>query len=401
MARRKIDSSILEASQQFDAKTFAETIMGEFSDFPDHRRNQKNVVYPIWYICLVILCGVFCGCNTIEEIAEYAALQRDWFKELTGKSYPAPSCSTLWWFLVRTQPEAIKQYFGKWFIKLPDQLKDQLLALDGKRLKAASRQGDLTHIVELFATDDRCVLAVEKVPCKTVEKSCLPAILQQVDVSGAIISGDAHFTTPVVAEQIVESGADYLLAVKGNQPNLQAELDNFFLQAHAIEWEGLAHSTASTLEKDHGRIETRKIRVVHDIDWLPQKNQWKKLNSIIEVSSLREFTDGRESESATRLYISSRKDTAKKFAKWVREHWSVENHCHWVADVIFMEDEAQTNTGHSAENMSIFRRLAMNMAKVADPERGPASVRRAATFGPGYLRGILAKIFLRKNVKSF
>lgn len=185
-------------------------------------------MYPVWYLSLVILCGFFCGCNTIEEIAEYALLQRKWFAELLGQSYPAPSYSTLWWFLVRTKPEAIKKYFNKWFIKLPGQLRDQLLALDGKRLKSAKFLGGITHIVELFGMEDRLVLATEKVPDKTVEKSCLVDILNQVEVSGSVISGDAHFTTPAVAEQIIASGADYLLAVKGNQPNLQAELENFF-----------------------------------------------------------------------------------------------------------------------------------------------------------------------------
>jgi len=195
-----------------------------------------------------------------------------------------------------------------------------------------------------------------------------------VDVSGAIISGDAHFTTPTVADQIIENHADYLLAIKGNQPKLQAEMENFFLQAHAVKWEEVEHSFAKSIEKDHGRIETREIRVVQNIDWLPQKSSWKNLSCIIEVTSIREFINGAKPEMATRLHISSRKATASNFSIWVREHWGVENSCHWIADVIFSEDKAKTDIGHSAENMSIFRRLAMNMAVIADPERGMASI---------------------------
>jgi predicted transposase YbfD/YdcC len=392
--RKKIDPSILEMSEQFDTQAFVEAIKGEFSDFPDHRYNQGRITYPIWYICLVILCGFFCGCNTIEEIVEYALLQKTWFKELLGKSYPPPSYSTLWWFLVRTQPDALKQYFKKWFVNLPNQLQDQLLALDGKRLKSANFLGHITHVVELFAAEDRLVLTVEKVPDKTVEKSCLPSIFKQVDVSGAIISGDAHFTTPTVVVQIIDKGADYLLAVKGNQPNLEAEMENFFLQAHAINWEGVEHSFACTVEKDDGWIETREVRVVNDIEWLPQKDDWKQLTCLIEIRCTREFVDGRQSESATRLYITSRNNKASKFIKWIRQHWGVENRCHWIADVIFSEDQAQTDIGYSAENMGIFRRLIMNMAVIVDPERGMASVRRAAAFGTGCLKGILGKIFL-------
>jgi DDE_Tnp_1-associated len=108
MSRRKpINAEILEASKAFDANIFAETVKGAFSDFPDYRRNQKRVLYPIWYLSLVVLCGFFCGCNTIEEIAEYAQLQEEWFSSLLGKQVSAPSHGSLWWFLVPSD-DAIK-----------------------------------------------------------------------------------------------------------------------------------------------------------------------------------------------------------------------------------------------------------------------------------------------------
>jgi len=398
---RKIDPSILEAANQFDAKQFVENVRGEFADFPDPRLNQKRVLHPIWYICLVILCGFFCGCNTVDEIAEYALLQQGWFAELLGQRCKSPSYTTLWWFLVRVKPGALKIYLRKWFVKLPDHLQNQLLALDGKRLRSANFLESITHMVELFAGEDRLVLAIEKVPDKTVEKSCLPAILEQVDVKGAIISGDAHFTNPIVAGQIIDANADYLLAVKGNQPNLQAEMENFFLQAHAVNWEDVEHSAHQTIEKGHGRIETREVRVIEDLEWLPQKACWKKLTSLVEVRATREHLSSGKIESATRLYICSRQATAVEFAGWVRGHWTVENNCHWQVDVIFREDDIQMDVGYSAENLGIFRRIAMNMAVIADPERGLTSVRRSATFGTGYLKGILGKVFLKKSVKSF
>lgn len=395
--RKKIDPSILEAAKRFDADKFVKSVRGEFADFPDHRHNQRRILYPIWYISLVILCGFFCGCNTVEEIAEYALLQQEWFATLLNTPCKSPSYSTLWWFLVKAKPEVLKQYFRRWFVKLPDQLKDQLLALDGKRLKSANFLGGITHVVELFATSDRLVLAVKQVPDKTVEKSCLKDILEQVDVAGAIISGDAHFTNPKVAEQVIDQRADYLLAVKENQSTLHAEMENFFSQAHAVNWEDIEYSEHKTVEKDHGRVETREIRVVNDLEWLPQKTSWKKLTSLVEIKSTRDHVNGEKRESATRLYISSRLGTARDFAQWARDHWAIENNCHWELDVIFQEDAVQMDVGNSAENLGIFRRLAMNMAAIVDPERGLASVRRAATFGTGYLKGLLAMIFLDRK----
>lgn len=402
MSRRKpIDAKILEASREFNAHVFAETVKGEFLDFPDYRRNQKRVLYPVWYLTLTILCGFFCGCNTIEEIAEYASLQEEWFSSLLGESLSAPSHGALWWFLVKTPPDALKRYLQKWFSKIPTSLRDQLLAIDGKRMKGANFLGHITHVVELFAADDRLCLAVEKVPNKTVEKSTLPIILEQVDVKGTIISGDAHFTVAESAEQIVDAKADYLLAVKNNQPTLCAEMENFFDQAHAVNWEEVPHLFHKEIEKGHGRIDIREVRVVKDLDWLPNVCKWKNLACIIEVRSTRQKIGSAASEVFRRLYISSRLACAKDFAKWTRQHWSVENRCHWVADVIFEEDYILTDRGNSAENMGLFRRLAMNMAVVVDPERGLASVRRAATFGKGYLKGILTMFFCSKALKHF
>jgi predicted transposase YbfD/YdcC len=402
MSRRKsIDPRILEASKEFDVRIFADTIKGEFSDFPDYRRNQKRVLYPVWYLTLTILCGFFCGCNTIEEIAEYALLQEGWFSSLLGQPVSAPSHGTLWWFLVKTPPDALKGYLKKWFSKIPGSLRDQLLAIDGKRMKGANFLGHITHVVELFAADDRLCLAVEKVPDKTVEKSTLPIILEQVNVEGAIISGDAHFTVAESAEQIVEAKADYILAVKENQPTLHDEMENFFNQAHAKGWEEVPHSFHRDVDKDHGRIEIREVRVVEDLDWLPNACKWKNLACLIEVRSTRQKTESAVSEVLRRLYISSRRASAKTFAKWIRQHWGIENRCHWIADVIFEEDYALTDRGNSAENMGLFRRLAMNMAVVVDPERGLASVRRAATFGVGYLQGILAMFFCSRVSKKF
>ena len=402
MSRRKpIDAKILEASKEFDAPLFAETVKGAFADFPDYRRNQKRVLYPIWYLALVVLCGFFCGCNTIEEIAEYAHLQEEWFSSLLGRAVSAPSHGSLWWFLVKTSPDALKRYLQQWFSKVPGSLRDQLLAIDGKRFKGANFLNHITHVVELFAADDRLCLAAEKVPDKTVEKSTLPIILEQVDVEGAIISGDAHFTVSDAATQIVDAKADYLLAVKENQPTLYAEMENFFDQAHAIEWEEVSHSFHQEVEKDHGRIDIREVRVVDDLDWLPNADKWKNLASLVEVRSTRQKTGSAASETLRRLYISSRRASAKEFAKWARQHWHIENNCHWVADVIFKEDDVLADRGNSAENLGLFRRLAMNMAAIADPNRGLASVRRTATFGSGYLKGILATIFCRKVSKNF
>lgn len=225
------------------------------------------------------------------------------------------------------------------------------MAIDGKRLKGASLLGSITHVVELFVADDRLCLAAEKVPDKTVEKSTLPVILEQVDVEGAIISGDAHFTVPESAGRIVDAKADYLLAVKANQPSLYAEMENVFDQAPAVEWQEVPHVFHQEVDKGHGRIETREIRVVENLDWLPNACKWKNLACLIEVRSTRQRVGSSVNEVSRRFYISSLRASARNFAKWIRQQWNIENKCQWVADVIFEEDDNLMDRENNAENM--------------------------------------------------
>lgn len=181
--------------------------------------------------------------------------------------------------------------------------------------------------------------------------------------------------------------ADYLLGLKGNQGLFHDKLTNFFEQAHAAEYEDVVYTRHQTNEKGHGRIEQRTVCVVNDLEWLPQRD------ALIEVRSVREIKG--KVEKSTRYYISSRKGSAKQFGEWIRDHWSIENSLHWVADVVFNEDASLARADHAAENMSLIRRLAMNIIHVVDPERGMADARRNAKFAPSYLRGLLGKMFIK------
>ena len=249
------------------------------------------------------------------------------------------------------------------------------------------------HLVELFAAEQRLVLAQEKVPDKSSEPKVIEALLKDIDVSGALISMDALFAHTTRVQQFLDHGADYLIGLKGNQGNFHAEAKNFFDQARGVEYEEVdVERYLPSPEKGHGRIEQRSICVCTALEWLPQAKTWPGLRAIIEVLSERE-TNGKKT-SEIRYYFSSRKATAKEFAGWIRGHWSVENPLHWVLDVVFREDAAQAKAGFIAENMAFFRRLSMNIIKHADLGRGFADARRCCTYEPKYLRGILGKIFV-------
>jgi predicted transposase YbfD/YdcC len=391
-SRKTKDPKFSELKQDIDLEKFVESVKGAFPDADDPRQLAKTK-YPFWFLMLLILSGYLRGVDTISDLALYAELNIDWINKLTGQKFLAPSYDTFWWLLARLSPELFKQLLKKWFANLPEQVRNQLLVVDGKRLKGVSSTGHLVHVVELFAAEQRLTLAQERVPDKASEPKVIDALLQGVDVHGALISADALFAHVSTAQKFLDHGADYLIGLKGNQGNFHAEAQNFFDQAHAADYEEVdVERHLPSPEKGHGRIEKRSICVCTAIDWLPQTATWPGLKTIVEVRSDRETKDKKTSE--IRYYFSSRKATAKEFAEWTRGHWSIENPLHWVLDVIFKEDAAQANAGFIAENMALFRRVSMNIIKTVDPSRGFADARRCCTYEPNYLRGLLGKLFV-------
>lgn len=390
MARRKrSDKEFIDLTQEIDVEKFQDSVKGGFVDFPDPRITSR-CVYPAWHLFLVILSGYLAGCNTIDDIAYFAELRTDWFASLTGVE-TIPSYDTLWWFLTRVKPETFKALLVKWFQRLDIDMRNKLLVIDGKRLRGVSDSDHITHIVELFAAEKRLVIAQERVPDKAGERQALPALLDSIDVKEAIITMDALYAHIADIEEVLQRGADYIVGIKGNQGILEAEVSNFFEQAYEISYDEVGVTQAKRIEKNHGRLEKRCVCVTNDLDWLPQREKWH-MQSLIEVRTERTML-GKE-EKSTRYYGSSRKGNADQFMDWIRGHWGIES-MHYIMDVVFKEDACQGDSGYSAENMALIRRLAGNVIKMFDGKCGATTARRCATHEPAYLRGLLAKVFVK------
>jgi predicted transposase YbfD/YdcC len=388
MPRKKYnDDTFRDLTKEIDNKKFADSIKAAFADFPDPRQRGK-VVYPIWYLLLVILSGYLAECDDIDALADFAIFRNDWLNDLAGEKFSPPSYDTLWWLLVRCHPDTFREFLRRWLAGLSLDLKNQVLALDGKRLKGASKRGKIVHLVELFAAENRLTVATKSVENKKTEPSVVENLLDDIDVQGALISMDALFAKRQIAKCVIDHRADYLIALKANQGLFHAEAVNFFEQAYAIGYEGVEHDCHLTEEKSHGRVEQRTVRVVHHLDWLPQASEWEELKSLIEVRSKR------NGQSEIRYYFCSRLGSAKDFNRWIRSHWSVES-LNWVLDVIFKEDNCLANTGYLAENQGILKRFATNIIKTIDPKRGFSAARRGCMYEPNYLKGLLGRLFVK------
>jgi predicted transposase YbfD/YdcC len=389
--RRTSDKQYHDISQTIDIIKLRDSIKVDFQNFNDPRLAERSL-YPSWYLFLVIISGYLSDCNTLEDIAHFAYLRREWLSSLNDKNLGAPSYDTLWWFLARTEPKAFKELLSRWLSKIPLDFRDKLLMIDGKRLRGVSDNEHISHIIELFAAERCIVIAQEKVPEKRDERQALPQLLEAINIEGALVSMDALFCHKSDLKKILDKGADYLVGLKGNQPKLEDEVFHYFDQAKLCNYEGTGIDSHISYEKDHGRIETREVRTLTELEWLEQAGAWA-IRTVIEVKSERVIKG--KTETATRYYLSSRVGSAEYFAKNIRGHWGIENHLHYVIDVVFKEDASLANAGNTAENMSLLRRLAVNIVKTVDPGRGLAEARRAATYEPNYLLGLLSRTFVK------
>ncbi|GAB1355829.1 ISAs1-like element ISEc1 family transposase [Erysipelotrichia bacterium] len=258
--------------------------------------------------------------------------------------------------------------FGNWVSDIATKIPDEIISIDGKTSRrSSSKNTKPLHLVSAWANKNSLVLSQLKVDEKSNEITAIPEILSVLDIYGCIVTIDAMGCQKDIAEKIIAGGGDYILALKGNQGNLHAQVKDFMNMSVETGFEDVPHEKTVTIEKDHGRIETREYFLVNELDWLENRQDWHGLNSVGVVVSRRTIQDKTTSE--TRLYISSLKSDVKRFAEGVRSHWGVES-MHWSLDISFQEDQCRKRTEKSAANFAIIRHIALNLLKKEQSFKG-------------------------------
>lgn len=378
----------MELSDAVRAASFeTAAFLDHFKGLSDHRQAGK-VAYPLDEILLLSLLAVLAGAEGFTDIARFGEKKLALLRRFRPFANGTPSHDHLGDIFATLDAPAFRRCFVAWTAALTKTPAD-LIAIDGKTSRRSAKKGkDAIHMVSAFAARQRLVLAQTKVAEKSNEIVAIPALLDMLSIEGAIVTIDAMGCQRDIAQKIIDKKADYILALKGNQGTLREDVELFANEQKATGFLDTTASRNETIDADHGRIETRRVTVVHDVAWLQERHAWPGLKGVVIVDSRREI-GGRE-ERETRYYLTSSAWPAKQLGPMVRDHWGVENGLHWVMDMTFRDDECRIRTEHAPENFVTIKHMAANIARKA-PGRDSLRLRlKTAAWDDDYLAKLIA-----------
>lgn len=381
------------AFADFEEKSRLRALLDHFSIIEDPREAWR-VAHPLPEVLLLVVCGTIADCDDFDAIALWGKTHLPFLRRYLPYEWGAPCGRWLNLLMNRIDPALFSAAFTAWVRETwPD--RPNLVAIDGKTSRRSHDRaagGGPLHLVSAFATTSRLVLGQEAVEGKSNELSAIPVLLERLaeggGLKGALVSIDAIATNAKIARAITDAGADYLLAVKANQPTLRMETKNAFDVA-----EPTAVDCFVDHDKGHGRIEQRSVSVIGEVDWLcgdrrfPGELRLPGASCVVRVDSRAELADRCRLE--TRYYISSARLSAERAADAIRGHWGIENRLHWVLDMVFKEDQARLRKGHGAKNMAIVRHFAINLVRGAKDKSSIKLRRKAAGWNQTYLAELL------------
>jgi predicted transposase YbfD/YdcC len=375
------------------------SLIEHFKSLSDPRVNRTKD-HELIDVLVIAICTLLCAGESFNDMEDFGHAKVDWFKTFLTLRNGIPSHDTFNRVFAALDPLAFGECFMAWTQSLRAAVAQEIVALDGKALRRALNADQNSKvIVSAWAQSNGLVLGQLKVDAKSNEITALPKLLRALELSGCIVTVDAMGTQKQIAKEIKEADADYVMALKGNHETVHQEVKTFLdatvAAAAAPRPPGARPSravaglaTLQTVEKDHGRLETRRYYQSAALDWFADRSKWEGLQTVGLVEAEREV--GGRKTVERRYYLSSLPLGVETFAKAVRGHWAVENSLHWVLDVQMGEDDSRVRTGYAAENLATLRRLALNLLKrEATKKRGIRGKQLNASWDHAYLLRLL------------
>jgi len=376
------------------AVTIAPSLVEALRVIPDHR-SEVGRLHPLDTILVIAICAMICGADNWVGIEAWAKAKQEWLETFLDLPNGVPSHDTFGRVFSALDPDAFQQAFIAWTAGLSSPLDGDVVAVDGKTLRrsfARASKRAAIHMVSAWSARQGISLGQLKTAEKSNEITAIPRLLNKLQLKGAIVTIDAMGCQKKITATIVDRGADYVIAVKDNQPKLYQGIKDWFDAAVDADPADCALLTATTTERSHGREEVRTVWVGAPPANLPKREEWAGLRSLVCVESVRTLNG--KTSVFHRFYISSLKPEApEKMLRIVREHWAIENSLHWVLDMSFREDDARARVDNAAENLSRLRHFALNLIKM-EPSRkvGVKTSRMRAGWDHDYLLKILGVI---------
>lgn len=366
-----------------------------FSSLPDPRRETANQRHKFIDILVIAICGAICGADGWVAIETFGKAKEQWFRSFLELPNGIPSHDTFTDVFAKLSPKKFESCFISWVESISELFTGEIVNVDGKTLRRSHDKscGKKTiHMVSAWAAKNSLVLGQIKTDEKSNEITAIPELLKSLELKGCLVTIAAQGCQKKIAEVIVEQEADYLLAVKDNQPTLHQAIQNYFGEANDANFEGYNIDYAQTINKGHGRLEQRRCWVGYDaLPYIDNSQDWKKLETIVMVESER-TVDG-ETTIEHRYYISSSDNSASELLNASRKHWGIENSLHWRLDIVFREDESRIRKGYGAENFTILRHIALNLLKKEETAKiGIQNKRLKAGWDNYYLEKVLVGI---------
>ncbi len=380
----------MSAVQSADSEHTIE-FLDSFADLDDPRQ-QAKVLYPLEEILLLCLCAVLSGADCWVDVALYGRQRLAFLRRFLPFKHGVPSHDQLGIVFAKLDAKQFQSCFIGWVERFTTAVRG-VVAVDGKTMRRsfdrAAGQGPI-HMISAWSARQRLVLGQRKVDRKSNEITAIPKLLELLELRGAVLTLDALGTQRAIAAQIVAQEADYVLGLKGNQGTLHEEVALLFDEQQ----DGFAGHEVSehrTRQKDHGRLETRRVVATEQIGWLQDSHAWPGLRSIAKVESRRELLVEGKVEQETRYYLSSLPGDAEQIGTAVRSHWGVENGLHWVMDMVFRDDECRIRTQHAPANFATIKHMASNLLRRGKGRHSMRSSRHLAAWNEDFLYSLLTK----------